>query len=241
MLNFRRLIIGKPLRTEDGAHEKLPKWKALSIFSSDALSSVGYGPEQIIVTLAVPGMIIYGYFGYATLAVIALLAIVTLSYTQVARANPGGGGSYSIALRNLGELPALVAAAALVADYVLTVAVSISSGTEALVSAFPALIGREVAIDILILFLVLTIVNLRGVRESSNVFVANVLFYFWHSRDDRYRLVQSVYGKCAHCTGRIAGHAVGRLGSYPDCPAGFCQRVQFHDRHRSDFQRGADV
>ena len=171
MFNLRRLIIGKPLRTDEAAHEKLPKWKALSIFSSDALSSVGYGPEQIIVTLAVPGMLLYGYFSYATLAVIALLTIVTLSYTQVAKANPGGGGSYSIALHNLGEMPALIAAAALVADYVLTVAVSVSSGTEALVSAFPSLIGQEVSIDLIVLFIVLTIVNLRGVRESSNVFV----------------------------------------------------------------------
>lgn len=179
MLNFQRLIIGKPLRTEEGAHEKLPKWKALSIFSSDALSSVGYGPEQIIVTLAVPGMLIYGYFGYATIAVIALLAIVTLSYAQVARANPGGGGSYSIALQNLGELPALIAAAALVADYVLTVAVSVSSGTEALASAFPSLIGQEVTIDLIVLFLILTIVNLRGVRESSNVFVWPTYFFIF--------------------------------------------------------------
>ncbi|WP_371377696.1 APC family permease [Sporomusa aerivorans] len=179
MLSFRRLIIGKPLKTEEAAHEKLPKWKALSIFSSDALSSIGYGPEQIILTLAIPGMLIYGYFSYATLAVIALLAVVTLSYTQVARANPGGGGSYSIALHNLGELPALIAAAALVADYVLTVAVSISSGTEALVSAFPFLIGREVTIDIIVLFLVLTIVNLRGVRESSNVFVWPTYFFIF--------------------------------------------------------------
>jgi amino acid transporter len=171
VFNLRRLIIGKPLRTDEAAHEKLPKWKALSIFSSDALSSVGYGPEQIIVTLAVPGMLLYGYFSYATLAVIALLTIVTLSYTQVAKANPGGGGSYSIALHNLGEMPALIAAAALVADYVLTVAVSVSSGTEALVSAFPFLIGQEVTLDLIVLFIVLTIVNLRGVRESSNVFV----------------------------------------------------------------------
>ncbi len=177
MLNFQRLIIGKPLRTEEGAHEKLPKWKALSIFSSDALSSVGYGPEQIIVTLAIPGMLIYGYFAYASIAVIALLAIVTLSYAQVARANPGGGGSYSIALQNLGEIPALTAAAALVADYVLTVAVSVSSGTEALVSAFPSLIGKEVTIDLIVLFLILTIVNLRGVRESSNVFVWPTYFF----------------------------------------------------------------
>ncbi|XER08141.1 Potassium transporter KimA [Sporomusa rhizae] len=176
-MNFRRLITGKPLRSEEASHEKLPKWKALSIFSSDALSSVGYGPEQIIVTLAVPGLLIYGYFSYATLAVIALLTIVTLSYAQVARANPGGGGSYSIALHNLGELPALVAAAALVADYVLTVAVSISSGTEALVSAFPLLIGWEVTLDLIVLFVILTLINLRGVRESSNVFVWPTYFF----------------------------------------------------------------
>ncbi|HWR08588.1 APC family permease [Sporomusa sp.] len=171
MFNFQHLIIGKPLRTEEGAQEKLPKWKALSIFSSDALSSVGYGPEQIIVTLAIPGMLIYGYFGYATIAVIALLATVTLSYVQVARANPGGGGSYSIALQNLGETPALIAAASLIADYVLTVAVSVSAGTDALVSAFPALIGKEMSINLVVLFGVLTVFNLRGVRESSNIFV----------------------------------------------------------------------
>lgn len=177
MVNLRRLIIGRPLRTEEGGHERLPKWKALSIFSSDALSSVGYGPEQIIVTLAIPGMIAYGYFGVATIAVMALLAIVTLSYVQVARANPGGGGSYSIALQNLGETPALIAAASLVADYVLTVAVSVSSGTEALVSAFPSLIGMEVTIDLVVLFIILTIVNLRGVRESSNIFVWPTYFF----------------------------------------------------------------
>lgn len=179
MLNFRKLIIGRPLRTEEGGHEKLPKWKALSIFSSDALSSVGYGPEQIMVTLAIPGMIAYGYFGVATIAVIALLAIVTLSYVQVARANPGGGGSYSIALQNLGETPALIAAASLVADYILTVAVSVSSGTAALVSAFPTLIGMEVTIDLVVLVLILTIVNLRGIRESSNVFVWPTYFFIF--------------------------------------------------------------
>lgn len=158
--------------------EKLPKWKALSIFSSDALSSVGYGPEQIVLTLAVlPGLLVYSYFSYAALAVIGLLAIVTVSYVQVARANPGGGGSYSIALHNLGELPALIAAAALFADYVLTVAVSVSSGTQALVSAFPLLFEYEVAIDLFILFAILMLLNLRGVRESSNVFVWPTYFF----------------------------------------------------------------
>lgn len=173
-----RFLIGRPLRSEEMSKEKLPKWKALSIFSSDALSSVGYGPEQIVLTLAVlPGLLVYSYFSYAALAVIGLLAIVTVSYVQVARANPGGGGSYSIALHNLGELPALIAAAALFADYVLTVAVSVSSGTQALVSAFPLLFEYEVAIDLFILFAILMLVNLRGVRESSNVFVWPTYFF----------------------------------------------------------------
>lgn len=179
MRNFRQLLFGKPLRSEEAAHERLPKWKALSIFSSDALSSVGYGPEQIIITLAASGMLVYGYFGYATIAVLALLTIVTLSYVQVARANPGGGGSYSIALHHLGETPALTAAAALVADYVLTVAVSVSSGTEALVSAFPDLIGWEVPVDLAVLVLILTIINLRGVRESSDIFVWPTYFFMF--------------------------------------------------------------
>lgn len=176
---LKRLLIGRPLHNREAQGERLPKWKALPIFSSDALSSIGYGPEQIALILAIPGFLLYGYFTYAILAVTVVLAIVTISYVQVARANPGGGGSYSVAQQHLGEYPALVAAAALFADYVLTVAVSISSGTAALISAFPVLLKHEVAIDILVLFVVLTLVNLRGVRESSNVFVVpTYLFVF---------------------------------------------------------------
>ena len=168
---LRKLFIGRPLHNRELSAEHLPKWKALSIFSSDPLSSVGYGPEQIAVTLAVPGLLLYGYIGYVAAAILVLLAIVTISYVQVSQANPGGGGSYAIAMKNIGEFPALVAAASLFADYTLTVAVSISSGTEALLSAFPALINSEVTIDLCVLFGILMIVNLRGVRESSNVFV----------------------------------------------------------------------
>lgn len=168
---IHRLLIGRPLHNMELAQEKLPKWKALSIFSSDAISSVGYGPEQIALVLAVPGLLAYGYFDSVVLAVLVLLAVVTVSYVQVARANPGGGGSYSVARQNLGEFPALVAAASLFADYILTVAVSVSSGTDALVSAFPHLLGKEVAIDLAVLFGILMLINLRGVRESSNVFV----------------------------------------------------------------------
>lgn len=171
MREVRRLVIGRPLHNQEIAHEKLPKWKALSIFSSDPLSSVGYGPEQIVIVLAVPGLLAYGYFPYVFAAIFAILTIISISYAQVARANPGGGGSYSVAMRNLGVMPALLAAAALFADYVLTVSVSVSSGTDALVSAFPALAPHAVAIDLAVLFGLLMMINLRGVRESSNVFV----------------------------------------------------------------------
>lgn len=171
MREVRRLVIGRPLHNQEIVHEKLPKWKALSIFSSDPLSSVGYGPEQIVIVLAVPGLLAYGYFPYVFAAIFAILAIISISYGQVARANPGGGGSYSVAMHNLGETPALIAAAALFADYVLTVSVSISSGTDALISAFPVLAPHTVAIDLAVLFGLLMMVNLRGIRESSNVFV----------------------------------------------------------------------
>ncbi|SDD61973.1 APC family permease [Sporomusa acidovorans] len=169
---LRRLLIGKPLHNRELAHEKLPKWKALSIFSSDALSSVAYGPEQIMLTLvAVPGLVAYGFMAPVAIFILFLLAIVVLSYVQVAKANPGGGGAYAVAKRNLGEMPALVAAGSVFADYVLTAAVSVSAGTAAIISAFPALSGSEVTIDVLVLFGILMLVNLRGVRESSNAFV----------------------------------------------------------------------
>ncbi len=168
---LRRILIGRPLHNQEMSHEKLPKWKALAIFSSDALSSVAYGPEEIMIMLTLPGIIAYGYLAPIALAILALLAIVTFSYVQVAKVNPGGGGSYSVAIHNLGETPALVAAAALFADYTLTVAVSICAGTAALSSAFPALVAYEVAIDLVILFCILMLVNLRGVKEASTAFV----------------------------------------------------------------------
>lgn len=172
MRTIRRLLIGKPLHNNELGHEQLPKWKALSIFSSDALSSVAYGPEQIMLTLvAVPGLIAYGFMAPIALSILALLAIVALSYVQVAKANPGGGGSYAVSKKNLGEMPALIAAGSVFADYVLTAAVSVSAGTAAIISAFPALAGNEVLLDLFVLFAILMLINLRGVRESSNAFV----------------------------------------------------------------------
>jgi len=168
---LRHFLIGKPLHNEELSEEKLLKWKALAIFSSDALSSVAYGPEQILLVLSIPGLVAYGFLGPIALAILALLFIVTISYSQVAKVNPGGGGSYSVAIKNLGEIPALVAASALFADYTLTVAVSVSAGTVAIISAFPQFAHHEVMIDLLVLLGILMIVNLRGVRESSTAFV----------------------------------------------------------------------
>ena len=172
-----RHLLGKPLENTKLEGEQIPKWKALPIFSSDALSSVGYGPEQIAIVLAsVPTLATYRYFGPIVLAIIALLFIVALSYTQVVRVNPGGGGSYGIAMKYLGVYPALTAGAALLADYILTVAVSISSGTAALVSAFPVLHPYHVYLDLGVLILMM-IVNLRGTREASTVFVWPTYFF----------------------------------------------------------------
>ncbi len=167
-----RLLIGKPMHNQELMHERLPKWKALSIFSSDALSSVAYGPEQaMLVLVTAPGLLAYGYLAPVAFAVMTLLLIVALSYVQVARANPGGGGAYAIAKNNLGETPALITAGAMFADYVLTAAVSVSAGTDAIISAFPVLKGEEVPLNLAILFGILMLVNLRGVRESSTAFV----------------------------------------------------------------------
>lgn len=173
MLNsIRQLLIGNPLSNKAMAHERLPKWKALSIFSSDALSSVAYGPEQaMIILIAVPGLISYGYLAPITIAVFALLLIVAISYAQVAKANPEGGGAYAIAKKHLGETPALIAAAAVLSDYILTAAVSVCAGTDAIISAFPHLNGLQVKLDVFVLVAILMLVNLRGVRESSTAFV----------------------------------------------------------------------
>ena len=152
--------------------EKIPKWKALAIFSSDALSSVGYGPEEILVVLTgTAGIILYGFMAPVALTILGLLAIVTISYVQVAKANPGGGGAYSVAKNNLGEWAALTAAAALFVDYSLTVAVSVSSGTDAISSAIPFLVHHKVTVDLFVVLGLLMVINLRGVRESATVFV----------------------------------------------------------------------
>ena len=165
----KRVLIGSPIATVQAEHERLTKFKALAVLSSDAISSVAYATEAILATLIFAGSGNLGYTLLICFAIVALLGIVALSYRQTIPAYPNGGGSYIVAKDNLGTVPGLVAAASLMIDYVLTVSVSISAGVLALATLFSALQSYIVPIDVALVVLI-TVVNLRGVRESGSVF-----------------------------------------------------------------------
>lgn len=177
-MNVGRLLIGKPLQTKDLPHQAISKTVGLAVFASDALSSTAYATEEILIILALAGggAAIAGISIPIAIAIAILLAIVTVSYRQTIYAYPNGGGAYIVAKDNLGELPALVAAASLLTDYILTVAVSISSGVAQITSAFPALIPYRVYIAVFVIIL-MTVVNLRGVKESGQVFAIPTYFF----------------------------------------------------------------
>jgi amino acid transporter len=168
---LKRVLIGRPLHTGEELNERLPKKKALAIFSSDAISSSAYASEEIILAFVLVGAtgaaLVYSL--PVAVAIAVLLGIVAFSYRQVCLAYPTGGGSYSVSKANFGRLPSLVAASALLIDYVLTVAVSTSSAVEQIASAVPELSGARVEIGILAIALI-TLANLRGVREAGNIF-----------------------------------------------------------------------
>jgi len=167
---IKRRVIGQPLTTSASAHERLTKAKALAVLSSDALSSVAYATEEILrVLLISAGLAFLDVSLPVGAAIIALLLIVGVSYRQTIKAYPQGGGSYIVAKDNLGELPALTAGAALMTDYILTVAVSIAAAVAAMVSAFPELHTHRVGLGIFFIALV-TLLNLRGIRESGSIF-----------------------------------------------------------------------
>ncbi|MDQ6694307.1 MAG: APC family permease, partial [Chloroflexota bacterium] len=176
---LKRILIGTPISTEHSIHERLTKVKALAVLSSDALSSVAYATEEIVRVLILTGMAAVSANTLPVgFAVMLLLAIVAASYRQTILAYPRGGGSYIVAKDNLGTLPGLIAAASILIDYTMTVAVSISAGVAALYSLFPVL--RPYTVDICIALVVLvTIANLRGLREAGNIFaVPTYLFVF---------------------------------------------------------------
>jgi amino acid transporter len=174
--NWRNYLIGRPLQTADAPQQTIGKFLGLAVFSSDALSSVAYAPQELLLILSIAGTQALHLALPLAIGICVLLAILILSYEQTIHAYPDGGGAYIVARDNLGELPAETAAAALLTDYVLTVAVSISSGVAQLVSAFPGLYEYRVIIAVA-LVLVVMLINLRGVKESGIAF-AIPTYYF---------------------------------------------------------------
>ena len=174
---FKRFLIGKPLKTLDEGARHLSRIKALALLSSDALSSVAYGTEQIITVLVAVGGVATLWLQVPVVAlVLVLLGAITLSYRQIIHAYPTGGGAYLVTSKNWGRNAGLVAGGSLLVDYMLTVAVSVASGTEAIISAIPALHPYNVAIGVIII-LALTGINLRGLRESAGALMVPVYLF----------------------------------------------------------------
>lgn len=165
----KTFLIGSPIPSSEAGHQRLSKKKALATFSSDPLSSVAYATEEILLVLTLAGTAALGLSIPISIAIITLLFIVVISYRQTIHEYPSGGGAYIVAHENLGEFPGLVAAASLLIDYVLTVSVSVAAGISALTSAFPHLQEHNISLC-LGSIVILTLMNLRGIRESSTVF-----------------------------------------------------------------------
>ncbi len=173
---FKRVLIGPRLSTADAPHQTISKKVGLAVFASDALSSTAYATDEILIVLFAAGTAALTLSLPIATAIIILLVIVTISYEQTIHAYPGGGGAYIVARDNLGEAPAQVAGAALLTDYILTVAVSISSGVAQITSAFPELYPYRVWIA-LAMVVMMTLINLRGVKESGMAFSIPTYFF----------------------------------------------------------------
>ena len=179
MRNIKSILLGDALSDDQLKHEKLSRIWGLPIMASDAVSSVAYAVEEILLALLPAlGMLAVQYVGLISIPIILLLLMLVFSYTQIINHFPNGGGAYVVSKENFGHIPSLLAAACLIVDYILTVAVSISSSTAAIVAAFPALLEYKVLISLISIALV-TLINLRGISESSKIFgVPTYLFIF---------------------------------------------------------------
>jgi amino acid transporter len=179
-MNIKHVLIGRPLANQEAPHQTIGKTVGLAVFASDALSSVAYATQEILVVLAgaavLLGTAVFSVSIPISIGIVALLLILTISYRQTIFAYPSGGGAYIVARDNLGEMPAQVAGAALLTDYILTVAVSISSGTDQVASAIPALRPFQVEVAVLAV-VIMTVINLRGVKESGRVFAVPTYFF----------------------------------------------------------------
>ena len=158
---WRSWLIGRPLATADAPHQTIGKRVGLAVFASDALSSTAYATQEILVILAVAGVVGFSYAFPISVAIVILMAIVTFSYQQTIYAYPNSASAYIVTRDNLGQLPAQIAGAALLTDYVLTVAVSISSGVAQITSAFPFLFEYRVGLAVAMVLLIM-LINLRG-------------------------------------------------------------------------------
>ncbi len=217
---IRRVVFGRPLRTADAPHQAISKTVGLAIFASDSLSSVAYAGGEILLVLAAAGAAAYWLAVPITVAIAVLLIIITFSYRQTIFAYPGGGGSYIVSRDNLGAGPATCAGAALLTDYVLTVAVSIASGVDQIASAFPELFAFKVQLS-LVLILVMALINLRGVKESGRIFAFPTYFFvlmmllmlgvgFYKALSGQLGVVSGVPG-AVHEVGSYSGLAFGLL------------------------------
>lgn len=202
--SWRSYLIGRPLATADAPHQTIGKAVGLAVFASDALSSTAYATQEILLVLAAAGTLAFGYAFPIAMAIVVLLAVVTLSYEQTIHAYPNGGGAYIVARDNLGELPAQAAGAALLTDYILTVSVSVSSGVAQIVSAAPHLDAYRVPIAIGCV-IVIMMVNLRGVKESGATFAIPTYFF--------------VFTMFVTVGVGLYRHATGTLGVVIDPPA----------------------
>ena len=211
----RRLLFGRPLATDEELDERLPKVKALATFSSDNLSSVAYATELIMFTLFAAGSAAFWLVMPISILIVTIFVIIVISYRQTIRAYPSGGGSYIVAKENLGIGPALLAAAALLTDYVLTVSVSVAAGVLAITSAFPELEWLRVPLGVAAILFVM-LINLRGLRESGTLFAApTYLFLAITLGLIGLGLIRTLIGDTPHVTGVVAtavpGETIGVL------------------------------
>ncbi|ASN62628.1 APC family permease [Latilactobacillus curvatus] len=206
MQQLKRIFIGKPLKSSDEGNQKLGRFKALAMLSSDALSSVAYGTEEIVIVLTTLSAAAIWYSIPIAAFVLVLLLSLTLSYRQVIHAYPGGGGAYVVSSENLGKNAGLVAGGSLLVDYMLTVAVSISAGAEAITSAIPALYGHQVGISFFIV-LILMGMNLRGMRESASFLMVPVYLFVLMMT------LMIIVGCYKIFTGAIPFHATSTVGA----------------------------
>jgi amino acid transporter len=210
--SVKRVLIGQPLPSAQAIHERLTKIKALAVLSSDALSSVAYATEETLLVLILAGSAALSSSLPIAAGIVALMIIVGFSYRQTIRAYPKGGGSYIVTKDNLGTLPGLLAGASLLIDYVLTVAVSVSAGVAALASMAPSLLPHLVLMGVLFIAFI-TIANLRGIRESGNIFaVPTYVFVASVFAMIALGFVQLLTGGAHPATAEEAPHAIEGLG-----------------------------